>query len=105
MGGHEGGRWDVAVKDNAVYLQRVSDDNKQLFEDSLASDEARKLAELLTKFADKADASEDSDKPEDSDKSEDSDKDDSDRDDDSDEDDSDKDDDSEKSDDSDKSSD
>jgi hypothetical protein len=70
MADHEGGRWDVAVKDRAVYIQRVSDDDKQLFEDSLASDEARQLAGLLTKFADKADKS---DKSDDADKSEDSD--------------------------------
>lgn len=56
----ESGRWDVSIKDNAVYLERVSDSDEQLFEDSLASDEARRLAQLLTKFADKLDGSEDS---------------------------------------------
>ena len=74
---HEGARWDVAVKSNAVYVQRVSDSDKQLFEDLLAPEEARELAGLLTKYADKvdeSDKSEDSDKSDDSDKSEDSDK-------------------------------
>ena len=53
----EVGRWDVGIKDNAVYLERVADGDERLFDDSLASDEARKLAELLTKFADKLDNS------------------------------------------------
>lgn len=72
MGGQEGGRWDVGIKENAVFLQRVSDGGERLFDDSLASDEARGLAELLTKYADKLDRSEDSgesDKSKDSDKS------------------------------------
>lgn len=54
MVGHEGGRWDVAAKDKAVYLQRVSDGDEPLFEDSLTPEEARALAGLLTKYADKA---------------------------------------------------
>ncbi|OBH12074.1 hypothetical protein [Mycobacterium sp. E1747] len=53
----EGGRWDVGIKDDAVFVQRVSDADEQLFIDSLDSDEARKLADLLTKFADKLDNS------------------------------------------------
>ncbi|OBB98297.1 hypothetical protein, partial [Mycobacterium sp. 852002-30065_SCH5024008] len=65
----EGGRWDVGIKDNAVYVQRVSEGDERLFDDSLDSDEARKLAELLTKFADKLDRS---DKSEDSDEDKDS---------------------------------
>ncbi|KKC03330.1 hypothetical protein [Mycobacterium nebraskense] len=56
----EGGRWDVGIKDNAVYLERVSEGDERLFDDSLASDEARKLAELLTKFADKLDGTDES---------------------------------------------
>lgn len=69
----ESGRWDVSIKDNAVYLERVSDGDEQLFDDSLASDEARRLAQLLAKFADKLDDSEDSEDSEDSDESEDAD--------------------------------
>ena len=67
---HEGARWDVSIKDNAVYVERISDSDKRLFDDSLASEEARDLAELLTKYADKLDESGDSD---DSDESDDSD--------------------------------
>jgi hypothetical protein len=97
------GRWDVSVKSNAVCLERISDGDKQLFEDLLAPEEARELAGLLTKYADKADEaekSEDSDnseKSEDSDRSEDSDK--------SEDEDSDKSEDEDKSEDSDKSED
>lgn len=57
----EGGRWDVGIKDKAVYLERVSDGDERVFDDSLDSGEARKLAELLTKFADKLDDSDESD--------------------------------------------
>lgn len=80
MGSHEGGRWDVSVKDGAVYVERISDDDEQLFDDSLDVEEARKLAGLLTKFADKLDElaesgkTEDSDDSDKSDESEDSDK-------------------------------
>jgi hypothetical protein len=69
---HEGGRWDVGTKDNAVYLERISGSDERLFDDSLAPEEARELAGLLTKYADKlgeSDASAHSDKSEDSDKS------------------------------------
>ena len=58
---HEGGRWDVGIKDNAVYVERISEDDEQLFDDVVAPDEARELAGLLTKFADKADGSDDAD--------------------------------------------
>ncbi|OBH86940.1 hypothetical protein A5681_14350 [Mycobacterium scrofulaceum] len=71
MARDEGGRWDVGIKDDAVFVQRVSDADEQLFIDSLDSDEARKLAELLTKFADKLD---NSDKSADSEKGKDKDK-------------------------------
>jgi hypothetical protein len=63
---HEGGRWDVGVKDNAVDLERISDSGERLFDDLLAPEEARELAGLLTKYADKLDKSEDSGKPDDS---------------------------------------
>jgi hypothetical protein len=74
---HEGARWDVGTKDNAVYLERISESDERLFDDLLAPEEARELAGLLTKYADKLDDAEDSDKSEDSDdadESEDSDK-------------------------------
>ena len=54
MGSDEGGRWDVGAKNNAVLLVRVSEGNERLFEASLEPDEARALADLLTKFAGKA---------------------------------------------------
>lgn len=81
---HRGGRWDVGTKNNAVYLERISESDERLFDDLLAAEEARELAGLLTKYADKldesggsdeadeaddADDSEDSDEPGDSDKS------------------------------------
>jgi hypothetical protein len=66
---HEGGRWDVGSQNNAVYLERISESDERLFDDLLAPEEARELAGLLTKYADKLDESEDSDK---SDKSDDS---------------------------------
>jgi hypothetical protein len=71
---HEGGRWDVGTKNNAVYLERIAESDERLFDDLLAAEEARELAGLLTKYADKLDASEDSDDSDDSEDSEDSDK-------------------------------
>jgi hypothetical protein len=59
------GRWDVSIKSNAVCLERVADGDKRLFEDLLAPEEARALAELLTKFADKFDESDKSDRSDD----------------------------------------
>lgn len=50
----EGGRWDVGSKGKAVYLERRNEDDEQLFRDRLEPEEARKLASLLNKFADKA---------------------------------------------------
>ena len=70
---HEGGRWDVGTKDNAVYLERISGSDERLFDDSLAPEEARELAELLTKYADKLDESDESEHSDKSDKSGDSD--------------------------------
>jgi hypothetical protein len=66
---HEGGRWDVGTKNNAVYVERISESDERLFDDLLAPEEARELAGLLTKYADESDGSEDS---EDIDKSDDS---------------------------------
>jgi hypothetical protein len=76
MVGHEGGRWDVGAKGNAVYLERISDSDEQLFGDLLEPLEARALAALLNKYADKVDDSDDSENSddEDSDDSEDSEK-------------------------------
>jgi hypothetical protein len=100
----EGGQWNVAAKDDSVYLERVSEDNEPIFSDSLEPEEARQLARLLTKHAEKlidSDQSSDSDKsgksgktrdPDDSDDSDDN-EDDDDDDDDDDKDDDDKDDD------------
>ena len=63
---HEGGQWNVATKENTVYLERVSEDSERLFDDSLAPEEARQLARLLTKHADKiSDAASDKDSDED----------------------------------------
>src|SRR5262245_58407792 len=89
MAEQRGGQWNVAVKENEVYLERVSEDNERLFDDSLAPEEARQLARLITKHADKINesgaATKDED-PDDEDSDEDSDDEDSDDDDDSDDD-------------------
>lgn len=69
---HEGGRWDVSIKTNVVYVERISDSDKRVFDDSLTSEEARELAELLTKYADKLDESGNSDDSENSKHSDDS---------------------------------
>lgn len=107
----EGGRWDVGIESNAVYLERISESDDQLFEDALEPEEARQLAGLLTKYADKLDearesgdvdeGSEDDEDDEDDDKDDEEDEDedeDDDDDDDDDEDDDDEDDDDEKDD-------
>jgi hypothetical protein len=79
---HEGGRWDVGTKNNAIHLERISESDERLFDDVLAPEEARELAGLLTKYADKlnesdkageSDSSDDSDKSDESDEAEDSD--------------------------------
>ena len=90
----EGGQWNVAAKENTVYLERVSEDGEQLFEDRLAPEEARELARLLRKHADSISESDGAAKDDDSDQDSDEDSDDDSDDDDSDED-SDDDDDSE----------
>ena len=53
----EGSRWDVGTKDNAVTLERFDDSNERVSEDVLEAEEARELAALLTKHADKLDSS------------------------------------------------
>ncbi|OPE50271.1 hypothetical protein BV508_10755, partial [Mycobacterium intermedium] len=72
MAGQEGGRWDVGVKDDEVYIARIDDSDQKVFNDLISPDEARGLADLLTKYADKAGGSEESDDDDDddSDKSE-----------------------------------
>jgi hypothetical protein len=52
MAEHEGGQWNVATKEEMVYLERLSEDGERLIDDSLAPEEARQLARLLTKHAD-----------------------------------------------------
>ncbi|KUI20763.1 hypothetical protein AU193_06385 [Mycobacterium sp. GA-1285] len=107
MAEHESGQWNVAAKDDLVYLERANDSGELLFGDSLEPHEARQLARALTKFADKLDEggrSSDRKESDDSDRSDD-DADDSDRSDDDDAADSDRsdddDDDSDRSDDDD----
>jgi hypothetical protein len=68
----QGGRWVVSTKDNGVYVERVSESDERVLEDSLTAGEARELAGLLTKYADKLDESADSGKTEESDDSDDS---------------------------------
>ena len=67
----EGGRWDVGRKDDSVYLERVDESNEQLFEDVLTPGEARQLAELLNKFADKVDDADEDDDEDDDDEADD----------------------------------
>jgi hypothetical protein len=96
----EGGQWNVATKEDSVYLERVSEDSDQLFEDLLAPEEARELARLLTKHADSISESggdsKDDDSDDDDDESDDDSDDDDSEDDESDDDESDEDDDSDK---------
>ena len=57
MAEKEGGQWDVGVKDNVVFVARLNDDGERVFEDQLAPEEARHLAELLRKYSGKVDES------------------------------------------------
>lgn len=89
MAEHESGQWNVAAKDDLVYLERANDSGELLFGDSLEPHEARQLARALTKFADKLDEggrSSDRKESDDSDRSDDDDAADSDRSDDDDDD-------------------
>ncbi|HKV21800.1 MAG TPA: hypothetical protein VJR50_22430 [Mycobacterium sp.] len=111
MAEEEGGRWDVGVKDNVVYLARLSNDGERLFDEQLEAHEARQLGELLTKYAARADEADtgrrskdddDDDDDDDGDDDDEKDRDDADADsddDDDDDDDDDKDDDSDDDDD------
>jgi hypothetical protein len=53
----EGSRWDVGTKDNVITLERFDENDKRVSEDVLEVEEARQLAGLLTKHADKLDSS------------------------------------------------
>jgi len=57
MGRQEGSRWDVGTKDNVITLERFGDDDERVSEDVLEVQEARDLAALLTKHADKIESS------------------------------------------------
>ena len=57
MAREEGSRWDVGIKDNAITLERFDESDKRVSEDVLEAEEARALAALLTKHADKLDSS------------------------------------------------
>lgn len=75
------GRWDVGATDGVVLVERRGADDKRMFTDRLEPDDARRLAELLSKFADKAETAEardDESEDDDSDESEDDDSDESD---------------------------
>ena len=79
----EGSRWDVGTKDNAVTLERFDESDERVSEDVLEAKEARELAALLTKHADKLDSDDDSDDSSDDDSSDDDSSDDDSSDDDS----------------------
>jgi hypothetical protein len=53
----EGSRWDIGTKDNAITLERFDDNDERVSADVLEVEEARELAGLLTKYADKLDSS------------------------------------------------
>ncbi|OBI96181.1 hypothetical protein, partial [Mycobacterium asiaticum] len=78
MARQEGGRWDVGVANDAVYVERISESDDKVFDDLLAPEEARALAGLLNKYADKAEESEGSSDSKDSKGSDDKDADDKD---------------------------
>jgi len=51
---HTGGSWKVGIKDNkVVYLQRLSEDGNRILDADLEPDEAREIAALLLRHADK----------------------------------------------------
>jgi hypothetical protein len=53
MAERQGGQWNVATKGDEVYIERVTEDNERLFDDTLDPHEARQLGRLLKKFAEK----------------------------------------------------
>lgn len=58
MARQEGSRWDVGTKDKVITLERFDKSNERVSEDELEVGEARELAALLTKHADKIESSE-----------------------------------------------
>lgn len=66
MARKEGSRWDVGTKDDTITLERFDDSNDRVSEDVLEVDEARELAALLTKHADKLESSDKGDSKDDS---------------------------------------
>ena len=59
MGRQEGSQWDVGTKDNTITLERFDDSDERVSEDVLEVEEARELAALLTKHADKLESTDD----------------------------------------------
>ena len=47
--------WNIGTKDDAVYIERRSEADERVFEALVTPDEARELAALLVKHADKQD--------------------------------------------------
>jgi hypothetical protein len=77
MAREKGSRWDVGTKDNAIVLERFDDGDDRVSEDVLEVGEARALAALLTKHADKLESTNKDDKDDKDDKNDESDEDDS----------------------------
>jgi hypothetical protein len=71
MGRQEGSRWDVGAKGNTITLERFDKDDERVSEDTLEVEEARELASLLTKYADKIDSSDEDKNKDDEDDSDD----------------------------------
>lgn len=67
MAREKGSRWDVGTKDNAITLERFDDEDGRVSEDVLQVEEARELAALLTKHADKLESAKKDDSEDDSD--------------------------------------
>ena len=65
----EGSRWDVGTKDGVITLERFDESDERVSEDVLEVGEARELASLLTKYADKLDSSDKDDSNDDDDSS------------------------------------
>lgn len=73
----KGSRWDVGTKDNVITLERFDDSDERVSEDVLEVEEARELAALLTKHADKLESSGEDDTSDEDDSEEDESSDDS----------------------------
>lgn len=66
MAREKGSRWDVGTKGNVITLERFDDSDDRVSEDVLEVEEARELAALLTKHADKLESSDKDDSSDDS---------------------------------------